>query len=868
MTLIRRMLALSSGVAAGVSTAPYLCVPDRTPVAPRSCLQTCDTRCSASGCHGGSSSGNPAEKNGIDAASGPARVACVTESLLALYGGVCDLLNMATRALVEATANAAATGVHRATSATTAEHTHNSPVCSNDTAAQCADCHLRGATEEERHLVKPATNTEVPSSASTQSNINKRAETFRAAPHKLKDRFLHYAMRDPATGELVLSLEGFVRCMLLLPDDGGADVLWRHAGSGATSKSGAAMQQNPSRAFPGTAGTTVDSLFEKAISSRGQSRRRYSWLLQLPPPVLQRFIQLFHWIDLDGSNLIGYAEFVVLFTFLSTPQQTLERAFRVFDLGDNGRLNEWEFCHLLNTIMVDPAVQVRYAAAVSGAGNIGEDDAAASPSSACTSATPHATTTTTTATTPYSTPRPSFTPEAARLAAVAAVASVASASRPCTAGHTGALRRNAQERHRHKDSLSYELSSELMRPFLFGPLPLHIGAPPGSTHYDRKAALTAGAVTSSTSAVSALPVISDSAWWRQWGQTLHSLLSKVWTPYSSCAPASCGAEYSTLPLASVTASASTAAAAAPSRLSHLQMVAQEDSLLHAVSYSTFLYRVNYLRWELRAIEFSLCDPANTGAISLDDCRRLLCGDGRGAAAKVHPTLRQLQQSGKTAVTWPSYQKILDVVRESDKILVALQLTLDAMPPVPEEMLRGGAIPDEVLGAATQAIPRIVRLSALRQASTAAEEGVAVDAAPLPATAEATTSQNEGSYGADRISFIPADGVATSAGEGKHLGEKHAASCQAQAPLVRPTALTWNQFNRVLVSLSVVAQLSEAERSLFRELLDEDDSDSLSPAEFARVCALKETFFAQQLPRFDEPKRNAVQQFFYCMQQLE
>ncbi|KAG5479087.1 hypothetical protein LSCM1_02934 [Leishmania martiniquensis] len=69
---------------------------------------------------------------------------------------------------------------------------------------------------------------------------------------------------------------------------------------------------------------------------------------------------------------------------------------------------------------------------------------------------------------------------------------------------------------------------------------------------------------------------------------------------------------------------------------------------------TFVYRLDYLRWELRAIEFGFCDPANTGTASLDDCRRLLYGDRRSTVAKGDPP--QYQRAGKAIVTWEFYQK--------------------------------------------------------------------------------------------------------------------------------------------------------------------------------------------------------------------
>ncbi|KAG5501684.1 hypothetical protein JIQ42_05535 [Leishmania sp. Namibia] len=879
MSFIRRTLSLFIGVAAGVGTAPYLCFSERASPPLLSHPHPYAAHRSASRFYGGGrghhSSSSRVEEDVVDATNGQARVTCVSEALWTFYGCACAVLATAVRALVDGTgmnAATAAAGSCRVVNAAAAEHRRDAWACRDAVDDQRADRHLRVPTDEGKHIAESVTGAEVPPSVSTQSELMERTAVFRTAPHKVKDRFLRYARRNPATGELVLSLEGFVRCMLLLPDDSGMDAGWLQGDSVHAVGSGEATQPSPSASFSDAGDIATDLPFPKAISGRGQSGWSSSWLQQLSPQTRQRFVQLFRWARLGGSNLIGYAEFVVLFTLMSTPQRTLERAFAVFDLDEKGRLSEWELCHLLNTIMVDPAVQVRYAAA-------------ALPSSARDSQISEVATT---AEAPYlSSCTPSLT-QTAYSPAVATAASVASACGSSTESRAGTSRRSEKERQRHKNDLVFEISSEMMRPLLFGPLPLHVGAPPGSTCGDFNPALVASlmstdtdqgsavavgsaassgsaAVASSMRDVAALPMLSDSAWWRPWGHTLRCFLGKVWSLGPSCAPVSDSAESSALHLTSITPAVLDTAAATQPHMSQLQLMAQKDALLHMISYPTLLYRLDSLRWELRAIEFGLCDPSNTGTISLDDCRRLLYGDRRRLAAKGHPA--QHQRPAETVVSWQFYHKMFDVVRESDKIMAALQLTLDAMPPVPEETLRGGAIPDEALEVATQAIPAMVRLSVLHHAYTTAGGGGRVDVAPMPATVVEASQEGRSNVG-DSIPFIPAVAMAANAVKSESVSETRAAARDMLKSLVRPTALTWNQFSRVLTAIGVVKQLSEAEKSLFRALLDEDGSDSLSPAEFARVCALKEAFFADQLPRFDEPKRNAIQQFFYCMQQLE
>lgn len=686
-----------------------------------------------------------------------------------------------------------------------------------DAAARGA-AQVRAALTGNTHHVALAASDNSESSATAASASAVDAAAFRAVPHKLKDRFLHYAQREPETGEFVLTLDGFVRCMLLLPDADGAEE--------EASQQLGPLSDVHHDVVGGPAAALVTS---QRLSSPS------SWLQRLSPAVRRRFIHFFNCVDIDGTNSIGYAEFVVLFTFLSTRRQTLERAFHVFDLDDNGRLSEGEFCRLLNTIMVDPAVQVTFSA------NGREGDGAGS-------------------------------------GVRGAGLNAAMTSR------AGESRSSERRRQKHRHELSFDLESELLRPLLFGPLPQHVGAPPGSTHYIENAPATALAsrdgggsggdanVTISSSSSSAGQ--QRGAWTPSWWSHVNSSVQQLWWQlWSRAASAGTSSSSSVTPL--------------PSRMAELQRMAREDALLETVSYPTFLYRLDYLRWELRAIEFGLCDPTNTGAISVEDCRLLLGRDRRvvaqakAAAAAATSTSSvsspQITESATDAksptappalqlVTWQVYQKLFDVIKESDTILPALQLMLDALPPVPEEVLHGGAIPDAALKPATLAVQEVVRQTVQRYSGGAAE---------TEQQQEGKTSESDGGAASSHLSPTKAaqesfntERFGLNSDATQPPEETRTQARRVQATLVRPTALTWTQFSQALAAVGTVPLLSAEEEALFRALLDDDASDSLSPTEFAHLCAMKDSFFAAYLPRFDEPKRNAVQQFFFCMQQLE
>ncbi|RNF09097.1 hypothetical protein TraAM80_02529 [Trypanosoma rangeli] len=78
----------------------------------------------------------------------------------------------------------------------------------------------------------------------------------------------------------------------------------------------------------------------------------------LPPHVRQRLEHVFHLVDVDHDSSLSYEEFCILLTLLSVRRHHLKLAFGVFDRDEDGRLSRHEFRHLLNALMVDPAVQV------------------------------------------------------------------------------------------------------------------------------------------------------------------------------------------------------------------------------------------------------------------------------------------------------------------------------------------------------------------------------------------------------------------------------------------------------------------------------------------------------------------------------
>lgn len=839
MSFARHVVLLSAGLAAGVSTAPYFCTAASDPTRfvdttatltdPLKRSRRTEELATFNLCS------SPMPTSGLEPGGGGAWSSVVE--------GACRVITLV--------AGGGAAGVRAAV----ISGAHRTALAASDAATMTTTADS-GAADTVAGITTSKPNT---AAAGTES--------LRAAPHKLKERFLRYAQRDPESGELVLTLDGFVRCMLLLPVTAAEEVV--------------------PALYPGTRRDVEHHSPQRPASPS-------LWLQRLPETVRRRFEHFFHCVDLDGTNTIDYAEFVVLFTFLSTRQQMLKRAFHVFDLDDNGRLSEQEFCRLLNTIMVDPAVQVR--CTPSGSKNNGE----------------------------------------------ANVAGALGTSPSITSG-AGESRSSKRQRQRHKDELSFEVPSDLMRPLLFGPLPLHVGAPPGSTHYNGLADATASVSSSSSSSPAAdlrglqkdagalagtrlsIPKTAEPRNTAEGFDSSEALDVKPQKGSASLnAPAALTSSFSSLwggvclgvqsawsqlwqhnvfhPPAFVS---NATAAAAPSRMAELQEMAAQDTLLETVSYPTFLYRMDYLRWELRAIEFGLCDPENKGSISVEDCRKLLRRDRLGitdgataetpttggsptrttTAAAVATNTRPARELLRTTpVTWQVYQKLFDVIKESNVILPALELMLESLPPVPKDVLSGGAIPDAELKPATLAVQAVVQQTVLRYNNSRATEAdndaqASIEAAEQESSAKhisETEMEKQAHHSA--VSAPSTEATAQEHYNEERFGlssdpaqspeEKQKQARQLQATLVRPTALTWTQFGHAVAAVSTIPPLSKTEEALFRALLDEDGSNTLSPPEFARLCALKESFFADDLPRFDEPKRNTVQQFFFCMQQLE
>lgn len=540
-------------------------------------------------------------------------------------------------------------------------------------------------------------------------------------PNTLRSRFLHYARREAVTEEYVLNLDDFLACLLLLP---------RSRYDAAPEPSGG------------------------ATSATEAAEKRVALLHSFPPHVQRRAVEFFKVVDMDKSNTINYAEFVALFTMLSTNRRTLRAAFRMFDEESKNRLSETEFIRMLNTIMVDPTVQV----VLEGS----QEATPPSPPSA-------------------GSPSPSTTPSEP--------ASLFASSLFSTAGGS---RKMERQRRSAKHHLTFTIPVSVVQRFAFAPLPIHKAAPPGSTH-----------------------------------RSIFGGPSK--------------------------------------RVLELQRVAEKDTAAGAVSFEPFWYRVDYLRWELRAIEFGMYDPKNTGYISLSDCRSILRRDAPSASTAVstapstaskaahgvsgdaatsttsstglqyavRPSANSLLPPRKhltdcdRCVSWQFYQKVFEVIRDSDKVLPSLNLALEALPPARPDALVHEAIPDGDISA------RLHEAQETYASAVRARRGRA----------------NGGSEMSDSDAGL-------------------SSGTDAAVSLVRPTSLTWRQFSRVLASVDGLPPLSEEEQRLFFELFDDDLSGTISPSEFGRLCALKGSFFAPYLPRFTEKQRNVLQKFFFCMQQLE
>ncbi|CUI14853.1 calcium-binding protein, putative, partial [Bodo saltans] len=78
--------------------------------------------------------------------------------------------------------------------------------------------------------------------------------------------------------------------------------------------------------------------------------------------------------------------------------------------------------------------------------------------------------------------------------------------------------------------------------------------------------------------------------------------------------------------------------------------------------------------------------------------------------------------------------------------------------------------------------------------------------------------------------------------------------------------TRQEFARALRAAKL--SLSAEDIEVFYKIFDADGSGTIDPEEFGAVCRLRNNFYAAYVPRYDEPKRNPVQAFVYCMQQRE
>lgn len=457
------------------------------------------------------------------------------------------------------------------------------------------------------------------------------------AYRSLKARFIAYAQRDPVTGEYVQKLEDFVACMLLFSPTKMAD------GEG--------------------------------------------WLRTSPSGAQERLRAFFKMVDIDQSKGVNYAEFVVLFTLLSTRYQTLQLTLQIVDEENKGSLGEVGLTRLLNTVMVDPAVQI-------------VNDSV---------------------------------PEASNTLLH---------PRSVNQANWGETDLTAEKERAHyavRKDLSFTISSSSIFRWLVGVHPNDERAPPGSHYHSSPTVAT------------------------------------PWGKHVSCRPVA---------------------------------TTDDDS---SIAFEALLCRIDFLRWELRAIEFGLFDPSSSGLISVDACRRILYGVTKEPGALSAAVTEAGNPEPVPCISWQFYRKVFEIIRAANSTLPALQLALDAAPPVLPEDLVNGAIKDDAYG----------RSRALLQ--TLAER--------------------------------------------RQVKEQRDDALQQLGRLVRPTALTWRQFNHVLDACQSLPILGEEEQKLFFELFDGDRSGTITPSEFAVLSDLKRSFFADRLPDFTGPRRNAVQQFFYCMQQL-
>ncbi|CCW61949.1 unnamed protein product [Phytomonas sp. EM1] len=545
----------------------------------------------------------------------------------------------------------------------------------------------------------------------------------RKIPKDSKSRFLKYARRDEETGEYVQYLNDFIACMLLMEPLSQSDATLSHS--------------NRYDADPKEKRNATQTLSDSAAS-----------LQQFPHIAQTRMKNFFTTVDLDHNGKINYAEFVMLFTMLSTRHSTLHRAFRLFDEHNNGRLNTPELALLLNTIMVDPAVQIRNAKRVG-------DRQGAQKSLISSSITP---------TGISSREANKQEGDVGQFGLQVDSPSGRTSVFPSSFSFGGIFSNRNEEAFKFLPSfpagpsrsknLSLNLPFSSVERIVFAPLSRHGLAPPGSAH--------------------------------------HKPTSKE-----------------------------------KNYLKGLEELVRMDAEKRLLSFDSFWYRVDFLRSELRAIEFGIFDPENTGFIHSDDFQKILTHQvefrsmtsAKKTVSEMGNKLSTNPESSSSdagngplpKVSWQLYQTIFEIMQESDAVSHALQLTLDAEPPALPSQLVAGAIPESKWGEVHDQIKQL--------------------------TSELYTAN-----------------------------AKHAKATLKK--LVRPTGLTPSQFNQALRSCDDIPNITPEESEMLFHLFDVDHSGTITPLEFSRLCEAKQTFFAPYVPRFTESKRNKIQQFFHCMQQLE
>ncbi|CBH12384.1 hypothetical protein, conserved [Trypanosoma brucei gambiense DAL972] len=84
---------------------------------------------------------------------------------------------------------------------------------------------------------------------------------------------------------------------------------------------------------------------------------------------------------------------------------------------------------------------------------------------------------------------------------------------------------------------------------------------------------------------------------------------------------------------------------------------------------------------------------------------------------------------------------------------------------------------------------------------------------------------------------------------------------------RDRELDYVEFHRVLQSCDHLKHLTKSDAEEIVEIFDIDGSGKLSPDEFGKMSRMCTSFFMRSTPLFLEPRRNTIQRFVYCMQQL-